>query len=289
MTNEIRTWFITGVSTGFGRELAHVALERGDRVAGTLRKPEQLAEFEALAPGRALAFLLDVTDQHGIQTTVKQVIGALGHIDVLVNNAGYGLIGALEEVSDAQIRSQFAVNTFGALDVMRAVLPHMRERQSGHILNISSVGGAVAFPGVGIYNASKFALEALSEALAGEIEHLGIKVTIIEPGAFRTDWAGRSLQTGEGIDDYAVSAGARRRAIQDEVDGKQPGDPRKAAEAMVDMVEMDNPPLRLAMGNDAVDAIRNKLTRQLEELTTYEHIARSLTFDISLMSAVKGQ
>jgi NAD(P)-dependent dehydrogenase (short-subunit alcohol dehydrogenase family) len=273
-----QTWFITGVSTGFGLELAKLALEQGHTVAGTARRPADLAAFEALAPGRAHAFRLDLAEADTIAPTIAHVIERLGHVDVVVNNAGYGTAGAIEEVTDEQIRRQMEVNFFGALTVMRAFLPHLRRQRRGWILNISSIAGVLANPGLGLYCASKFALEAVSEALAKEVAPLGIKVVIIEPGPFRTDFAGRSLVVAPSIPDYDATAGAMRRYFE-QVDGKQAGDPVKAARAMLELVTMENPPLRLAMGNRAVDLIRNKLESQLAELAQYESWARSLDYD----------
>jgi NAD(P)-dependent dehydrogenase (short-subunit alcohol dehydrogenase family) len=273
-----QTWFITGVSTGFGLELAKLALEQGHTVAGTARRPADLAAFEALAPGRAHAFHLDLTEAGTVPGVVAQVIERLGQVDVVVNNAGYGTAGAIEEVTDEQIRRQMEVNFFGALAVMRAFLPYLRRQRKGWILNLSSIAGVLANPGLGLYCASKFALEAVSEALAKEVAPLGIKVVIIEPGPFRTDFAGRSLVVAPSIPDYDATAGAMRRYFE-QVDGKQAGDPVKAARAMLELVTMENPPLRLAMGNRAVDLIRNKLESQLAELAQYESWARSLDYD----------
>jgi NAD(P)-dependent dehydrogenase (short-subunit alcohol dehydrogenase family) len=273
-----QTWFITGVSTGFGLELAKLALEQGHTVAGTARRPADLAAFEALAPGRAHAFHLDLTEASTVPGVVAQVIERLGQVDVVVNNAGYGTAGAIEEVTDEQIRRQMEVNFFGALAVMRAFLPYLRRQRKGWILNLSSIAGVLANPGLGLYCASKFALEAVSEALAKEVAPLGIKVVIIEPGPFRTDFAGRSLVVAPAIPDYAATAGAMRRYFE-QANGRQAGDPVKAARAMLELVNMENPPLRLAMGNRAVDLIRNKLESQLAELAQHESWARSLDYD----------
>ena len=278
MPSPQKTWFITGVSTGFGLEIAKLALEHGHTVAGTARRPADLTAFEALAPGRAHAFRLDLAEADTIAPTIAHVIERLGHVDVVVNNAGYGTAGAIEEVTDEQIRRQMEVNFFGALTVMRAFLPHLRRQRKGWILNLSSIAGVLANPGLGLYCASKFALEAVSEALAKEVAPLGIKVVIIEPGPFRTDFAGRSLVVAPSIPDYDATAGAMRRYFE-QVDGKQAGDPVKAARAMLELVTMENPPLRLAMGNRAVDLIRNKLESQLAELAQYESWARSLDYD----------
>jgi NAD(P)-dependent dehydrogenase (short-subunit alcohol dehydrogenase family) len=273
-----QTWFITGVSTGFGLELAKLALEQGHTVAGTARRPADLTAFEALAPGRAHAFPLDLTQAGTVPGVVTQVIERLGQVDVVVNNASYGTAGAIEEVTDEQIRRQMEVNFFGALAVMRAFLPYLRRQRKGWILNLSSIAGVLANPGLGLYCASKFALEAVSEALAKEVAPLGIKVVIIEPGPFRTDFAGRSLVVAPAIPDYAATAGAMRRYFE-QANGRQAGDPVKAARAMLELVNMENPPLRLAMGNRAVDLIRNKLESQLAELAQHESWARSLDYD----------
>ncbi|MFQ3640214.1 MAG: oxidoreductase [Chloracidobacterium sp.] len=280
MRQSPQTWFITGVSTGFGLELSKLLLEQGATVAGTVRRMEDLAAFEALAPGRAHAFRLDLTESHTIAPLVAHVLERLGTVDVVVNNAGYGTAGAIEEVTEEQIRRQMEVNFFGALSVMRAFLPHLRQRRQGWILNLSSIAGVIANPGLGMYCASKFALEAVSEALAKELAPLGIKVVIIEPGPFRTDFAGRSLVVAPALPDYAATAGAMRRYFE-QADGKQAGDPVKAARAMIDLVNMPNPPLRLAMGNRAVDLIRAKLESHMAELTQHEAWARSLDYDPS--------
>lgn len=208
-----------------------------------------------------------------------EVIDALGHVDVVVNNAGYGAVGALEEVSEEEIRRQFEVNVFGALWVMRAFLPSMRARRAGHIVNVSSQGGVVATPGVGIYNASKFALEGLSEALVKEAGPLGIQVTLLEPGPFRTDWAGRSMAFPTPIAEYGATAGARVQFLRNEADGKQAGDPKRAAALLLELIDLPRPPLRVPMGNTAVDVIRTKLLSQLAEVAEWESRARTLDFD----------
>jgi NAD(P)-dependent dehydrogenase (short-subunit alcohol dehydrogenase family) len=273
-----KRWFITGVSTGFGRALAAAALQRGDHVAGTLRRRDQLAEFEALVPGRALAFEADVTRADDVQRAVSGAIAALGHVDVLVNNAGYGALGAVEELTEPQIQRQLDVNFFGALRVTRAFLPHLRERRAGRILQISSVAGQVGSPGLGIYNASKWALEGFSEALNAEVKGLGIRVVIVEPGAFRTDWAGRSMDHGSPIDDYTATAGYVRKLLG-QFNGKQPGDPDKAARLMLELADMEEPPLRVAFGADAFQGIKRKLETQLAELLVWEGKSASLNFD----------
>lgn len=275
----LKVWLITGSSTGFGRSLTEAVVRRGDRVIATARKPDQLSDLVNQFPEQVKAIQLDVTNSQEVRRAVSSALDAFGRIDVLVNNAGYGAVGAIEEVSDESIRRQFETNVFGALDVMRAVLPTMRQQHSGHILNLSSVGGFVSFRGSGIYCSTKFALEGLSEALAQEVAPLGIKVTIVEPGAFRTDFNGRSLATPDHlIDDYASTSGELLKWLQ-EMDGKQPGDPDKAAEAMVQAVESDNPPLRLALGADAISAISEKLESVKAELDTWKKITLDTAFE----------
>ncbi len=274
MTN----WLITGTSSGFGRALAEAALERGDKVAGTLRNQAALAEFEKLAPGRAFGILLDVTDEASVRKGVAEAEQKTGGIDVLVNNAGYGFEGAIEEASLAQVRAQFDVNVFGAVSMIQAVLPHMRKRKSGHIVNVSSIGGLTAFPGVGVYNGSKFALEGISEALAKEVKPLGIKVTIVEPGAFRTDWAGRSMIHVETtIPDYESTAGEFRRSMAKR-NGQQKGDPRKAAEAIILVVETEQPPLHLLLGPDALQAAGEKFGALQAEILKWAPVSSGTNF-----------
>jgi len=277
--NNAKVWLITGSSTGFGRSLSEAVLKRGDRVVATARRPEQLSELGDQYPQTVKTIRLDVTDLQEVRDAVQTALATFGQVDVLVNNAGYGVLGAIEEVSDEAIRRQFETNVFGALNMMRAVLPTMRQQRSGHILNLSSVGGFVSFAGAGIYNGTKFALEGLSEALAKEVEPLGIKVTIVEPGAFRTDFNGRSLALpDQALEDYAATSGQMLEWIQ-EMDGQQPGDPDKAAAAMIQAVESKNPPLRLALGADAVSAIHEKLESVKAELDAWEQIAVNTAFE----------
>jgi NAD(P)-dependent dehydrogenase (short-subunit alcohol dehydrogenase family) len=286
--NNARVWFITGSSTGFGRSLVEAVLKHGDRVVATARKPEQLDDLIRQHPEAVKAVSLDVTDPNAVQAAVKAALDAFGRVDVLVNNAGYGAVGAIEEVSDEAIHRQFDTNVFGALNVTRALLPTLRQQRSGHILNLSSVGGLVSFPGSGIYCATKFALEAISEALAKEVEALGIKVTIVEPGAFRTDFNGRSLAAPETfIDDYASISGAMLQWLKD-MDGKQPGDPDKAAAAMIQVVESDKPPLRLALGADAVGAIDAKLESVKAELDAWKQVSIDTAFEGAVIGTIGG-
>ncbi len=287
MSNK-KVWFITGSSTGFGRSLTEELLKKGDIVVATARKPEQLADLVAKYPDRAKAIRLDVTKPQEISEAVEAAIAAFGRIDVLVNNAGYGTMGAIEEVSDEVLRRQYETNVFGALAVTRAVLPQMRQQRSGYILNLSSVGGMVSFPGAGIYCSTKFALEGISEALAKEVASLGIKVIIVEPGAFRTDFNGRSLVMDEPkIADYEEVLSDFRTWIQD-MDGKQPGDPIKAAEAMIQAVESDNPPLRLTLGADAIGAIETKLDSVKTELDAWREVGTNTAYEGVTVGAIGG-
>ncbi|MGJ5675240.1 MAG: oxidoreductase [Nostochopsis sp.] len=283
-----RVWLITGSSTGFGRVLALSVLQTGDAVVATARKPEQLQDLVEQYPQHALVVGLDVTKPGEVRAAVDRAIAQFGQIDVLVNNAGYGTMGAIEELSDELVRQQYETNVFGALDLTRAVLPHMRKQRSGHILNLSSVGGMVSFPGAGIYCSTKFALEGISEALAREVASLGIKVTIVEPGAFRTDFNGRSLVVAETpIGDYEEVIGGFRQWIKD-IDGKQPGDPVKAAAAMIQAVESENPPLRLALGKDALDAIADKLESVKTELDAWREVSTNTAYEGATVGAIGG-
>jgi NAD(P)-dependent dehydrogenase (short-subunit alcohol dehydrogenase family) len=271
-------WLITGVSSGFGRALAEAVLAKGDTVAGTVRNEAAKSEFEKLAPGKAVGIRLDVTDQASVRRGVEDAEKKTGGIDVLVNNAGYGLEGAVEEVTLEQIRSQFEVNVFGAVSVIQAALPYMRKRRAGHIVNITSMGGLTAFPGVGIYNGSKFALEGISEALAKEVKPLGIKVTIVAPGSFRTDWAGRSMVHVDGpIADYEATAGAFRKSLAHR-NGRQAGDPQKAAEAIITAVASADPPLHLLLGPDALRFVGEKLGALQAEILKWAPVSAATNF-----------
>jgi NAD(P)-dependent dehydrogenase (short-subunit alcohol dehydrogenase family) len=252
-------WFVTGCSTGFGRELARAVLERGHRCVVTARDPASVRDLAAAHPERALAARLDVTDAAQVDEAVRAAEERFGRIDVLVNNAGIGYFGAIEESEDAEVRRMFEINVFALGRATTAVLPGMRARRSGHVVNIASIGGIRAFPGVGWYNATKFAVVGLSEALALEVAPLGIKVTVVEPSGFRTDWAGRSANEAPvEIPDYAETAGANRRTIRN-ASGKQPGDPVRAAAAIIAAVEAPEPPLHLLLGKAALKGARWKL------------------------------
>jgi NAD(P)-dependent dehydrogenase (short-subunit alcohol dehydrogenase family) len=273
-----KIWLITGCSRGLGRALAEAVVASGARLIATARDAHTLDALEKLAPDRVQTLSMDVNDEAEVRAGVTRAVAAFGRVDVLVNNAGYGLLGAVEEVSDSEARAQMETNVFGALRVTRALLPYLREQGGGHILNISSVAGIVSTPGLGLYNASKYALEGYSEALALELAPMGIRVTVVEPGPFRTDWAGSSMaQAARTLDAYDATAGATARLLKS-YSGRQPGDPEKAAAAMLKVVESDKPPLRLPLGEMAVTRIRSKLAAQLAELDAWEKVALDTAF-----------
>ena len=263
-------WFITGASTGFGRLLAEEVLRRGGKVIATARSLAKVADLEETYPERAKAYALDVTDPAQVISIVAQATACFAPVDVLVNNAGYGVTGAIEEVTEDEYLPMFETNVFGLLRVTKALLPKMRERGSGHIINLSSIGGLIAMPGWGYYNATKFAVEGLTEALAGECEPLGIHVTAIEPGAFRTDFLGRSGKEAEAqIEDYAATAGKAREYFQTQA-GKQKGDPQRAVEAIIAVVEAEDPPRHLLLGTQALTRFRKRLGDWTGELDAWE-------------------
>ncbi len=269
-------WFITGCSTGFGRELAKHVIERGYRTVVTARDPGEVKDLAAR--GEVLALKLDVTDQGQIDAAIKAAGERFGSIDVLVNNAGIGYFEAVEESEEDQIRRMFEINFFGLSRMIHAVLPGMRKRREGSIVNLSSIGGLRSFPSVGYYNATKFAVEGLSEALWQEVEPLGIKVMLVEPSGFRTDWAGRSAnESKRQIDDYAATAGAWRDQVR-ALSGKQPGDPVLAAHAIVEAMLSPNPPHRLLLGNDAYQAATAKLDDLRKEFSAWEAVSRAADF-----------
>jgi NAD(P)-dependent dehydrogenase (short-subunit alcohol dehydrogenase family) len=272
------TWFITGCSSGFGRELARLVLARGWQAVVTARDPARVTDLVEGAGDRALSVGLDVTDSAQITQAVAAAETRFGGIDVLVNNAGYGYQATIEEGEEAQIRAQFDANVFGLFAMTRAVLPGMRARRRGHILNITSVAGMIGFPGSGYYAASKHAVEGFSDALAVEAAPLGIKVTCVEPGPFRTDWAGRSLkQTPNTIPDYAETAGVRLRGTA-ENSGKQPGDPVRAAEAMIRVVESGEAPRHLLLGAFGYDAVTRRLRERVLEMERWHATSLSADF-----------
>lgn len=276
MSDSPRTWLITGCSTGFGRALAEILIVRGERVLATARKPESLDDLVA-GHDNARALKLDVTvpaDLEAVMAEVEQT----GGVDVLVNNAGYGYLTAIEEGHEEGYRAQFEANVFGLIAMTKAVLPGMRERGSGHIVNIASVGGLVGNPGSGYYAATKFAVVGLSEALSKEVGALGIKVTVVEPGPFRTDWAGRSLQSsGQRIDAYAETVHERLDQVA-QSSGHQPGDPLRAAEAIITVVESEDPPLNLVLGAPGLKAVREKIATLGAELDKWEALTLSADF-----------
>jgi NAD(P)-dependent dehydrogenase (short-subunit alcohol dehydrogenase family) len=273
-----RVWFITGCSTGFGRELAKLVLEHGWCTVVTARNLQAIQDLSTGYDGRSLALKLDVTKEAQITEAVKQAEATFGGIDVLVNNAGYGYMAGVEEGEDEEVRAMFETNFFGLVNMARAVLPGMRQRRSGHIVNISSMGGFIGQASSGYYNATKFAVEGLSEALAKEVEPLGIKVLIVEPGPFRTDWAGRSLKlTRHGIEDYAQTAGTRRQIVSSR-SGKQPGDPVRGARAIIEAVQSTNPPLRLLLGRMALETARGKLELLRQDFDAWEKTSLGADF-----------
>src|SRR6266576_553185 len=271
-------WFITGASTGFGRVLAEEVLKAGGKVVATARNLDKVADLEAKYPQTAKALALDVTNAGQVDSAVTQAFAQFGRVDVLVNNAGYGLAGAIEEVSEAEFMPMFETNEFVLLRVTRAFLPHLRKQRSGHILNLSSIGGVVASPGGGFYNATKFAVEGISEALAAELAPLGIRVTIIEPGPFRTDFLGRSgVVAKTRIAEYDATAGNMRKYFA-ENDGKQKGDPLRAVHAMMQVVESPNAPLRLVLGANALQRLRSKLGNWEKEIAAWGQVTVGADF-----------
>lgn len=267
-----KTWFVTGASRGFGRVWSRAALERGDRVVMTARDPQSVADIVAEFPDTAFALALDVTDRTSVGAAVAEANRLLGRLDVVVNNAGYGLFGMVEEITEEQARAQFDTNVFGALWVTQAALPFMREQRSGHIIQVSSIGGVQAFPGLGIYNASKWALEGFSQALAREVGPMGIHVTLVEPTAYATDWAFSSAVRADENPAYdpvrEAAIAARARLITER------GDPQATAGAILTIVDLDEPPLRFFLGDGPHDVIRAEYAARLDEWTRYEDLSR---------------
>jgi NAD(P)-dependent dehydrogenase (short-subunit alcohol dehydrogenase family) len=271
-------WLITGCSSGIGRAIAEAALEHGDRVVVTARVVDRVTDLAARYPHRSLALPLDVTKAEQITRAVTQTEEAFGRIDVLVNNAGYGYLAAIEEGEDSEVRAMFETNYFGVVAMIKAVLPGMRHRRSGRIINISSMTGLVANPVAGYYASTKFALEALTEVLSKELQPFGIRVSAVEPGGFRTDYSGRSMKESRIIiEDYASTAGARRKLIRS-VDGKQTGDPKKAAAAVLMLAQMPDPPLHLLLGRDVYAAFQAKLESLRENLAAWEAVTLGTDF-----------
>ena len=277
-TSDSRVWLITGCSTGFGRELAKAVLDKGDRAVVTARRPETVRELVAGREKQALALRLDVTVAAEVDAAVRRSEEAFGRIDVLVNNAGIGYFGAVEESDEDEVRRMFEVNFWGLSRMTRAVLPGMRQRRSGHILNISSIGGLRAFPALGYYNASKFAVVGFSEALSLETAPLGIRVTVVEPSGFRTDWAGRSANEAQvEIADYAETAGKNRASLRRN-SGRQPGDPVRAAAAIIEAVESPQPPLHLLLGKAALRGARGKIEMMTRDFDAWAQVSERADF-----------
>jgi NAD(P)-dependent dehydrogenase (short-subunit alcohol dehydrogenase family) len=276
-----QVWFITGASRGFGLEIARAALDRGDAVVAAARKPEEV-ELALGKREQLLPVALEVTNEKQAQAAVEAALRRFGQIDVLVNNAGRGLLGAVEEASAEEVRSVFAVNLDGLLNVTRAVLPSMRARRSGRILNISSVGGFRAWPGWGIYSATKFAVEGISEAMHAELLPLGIHVTVIEPGTFRTDFLDASslVRSKQVIEDYSATSGASRQWADDTNHG-QLGDPVKGAAAIVTIAITEEPPVRVQLGSDCVAQVEEKLSNVAAELAKWRKLAKSTDIESS--------
>ncbi|MDX2702878.1 oxidoreductase [Streptomyces sp. PA03-6a] len=273
-----KTFLITGVSGGLGRAFAQEALAAGHRVVGTVRAPERIGEFEALAPGRASARLLDVTDEQAVVPLVDEVERNIGPVDVLISNAGYGLEGTVEESTMADLRRQFEVNVFGSVAVIKAVLPHMRRRRGGHIVTLSSMAGLTALPGVAFYGASKFAMEGIAASLAQEVAGFGIHVTSLALGSFRTDWAGRSMtRVPRSIADYDTLFDPIRSARQAK-SGNQAGDPARAARALLRVLDADNPPVHLVLGTDALRLVEEGQRLLREDLAAWADLTVSTDF-----------
>lgn len=274
-TRQSKVWFITGASRGFGLETARAALARGDCVVATARKPEAVTAALGSHP-HLLAMALDVTREHEAHAAASEAVRAFGRIDVLLNNAGYGLLGAVEESSAREVENQFATNVFGLLNVTRAVLPHMRRARSGLVINVSSIGGYAAYPGWGVYGATKFAVEGLTEALAEELAPLGVHATVVEPGFFRTDFLDSISLVKTAVEDpaYADTVG-RMRAMMAGANHQQPGDPVKFATAMLSLADSDTPPVRLPLGTDTMARIVDKNRAVEAELEQWREVAAS--------------
>ncbi|WP_260640107.1 oxidoreductase [Streptomyces angustmyceticus] len=274
-----QNWLITGVSTGLGRAFAQAALAAGHTVVGTVRSEADLRAFEGLKPGCARGRILDVTDDHAVSDVITEVERGVGPLDVVIANAGYGLEGTFEETPLAEVRRQFEINVFGAVATLQAALPHMRRRRCGHLMAVTSMGGLMAVPGMSAYCGSKFALEGILEALGKEVAQFGIHVTAIEPGSFRTDWAGRSMtRAARTIDDYDELFDPLREARQ-KASGNQLGNPAKAGEAVVRIASVDQPPAHLVLGSDALRLVTAARTAVDEDIRAWETLSRTTDFD----------
>jgi NAD(P)-dependent dehydrogenase (short-subunit alcohol dehydrogenase family) len=285
-----KIWFITGSSRGLGRHLTEAVLATGDKVAAAARDPKQFAQLEAQYPGQLLPVQLDVTDGSQIHAAIDQAVKAFGRIDVLVNNAGFGITGAAEAYTDEQVRSQLETNLYAPIAITRAVLPIMRRQYSGHILQVSSIGGRVGNPGLSMYQAAKFGLSGFSEALAKEVAPLGIRVTAVEPGGFRTDWGGASMTFAPDIEGYETSVGAVRAFLRS---GKYVpmGDPEKAAKAMISIVHDPHPPVHLVLGSEAVALLQAADASRQSELLQYLPLSTSTDHDnaVNFLETVEGR
>jgi len=280
-----RVWFITGTSTGFGRLLTEEVLKRGEWVIATARDVSQLSRLTQQYPDRMQTLTLDVTNPQEIISVAQSGIAAFGQVDVLVNNAGYGVNGAIEEVAEDEFEPMFQTNIYGLIRVTRAFLPHLRQRRSGHIFNLSSIGGLIGSAGWGFYNTTKFAVEGFSEALAEEMKPLGVRVTVVEPGPFRTDFLGRSGKLArQELVDYAATAGKAREYLKTQ-SGKQPGDPKKVVEAIITAANSPKPPLHLILGRIALTHYRHKLSDWQQEIAAWENLTTDADFPESNSSA----
>ncbi|WFP62639.1 oxidoreductase [Mesorhizobium sp. WSM4904] len=273
-----RVWFVTGASSGFGRAVSEAVLDRGDRLVATARHVDAIRGFAGRGGDRALTLPLDVTSATAAKEIVDEAVAHFGRLDVIFNNAGYGHVGAIEELTEEELRQQVEVDFFGVVNVTRAALPHLRRQRSGHFVQMSSLNGVEPLPGGAFYSAAKFAVEGFSEALAGEVAHLGIKVTIVEPAPFRTRFlSGESAKWSRPMGDYEASVGRVRQTLK-QMDGKQPGDPARAAQVIIEVVEAENPPLRLPLGQIAIDHIRAALDAEARELDAWAHVSTSVDF-----------
>lgn len=271
-----KTWFITGATSGFGRAIAEAAISRGDIVVAAVRDPEKIREWVDSSDGRLHSVRLDITETDAIPVAVDEALRQCGHVDILVNNAGRSQVGAVEETTEEELRYVMDLHFFGPVALTKVLLPHMRSR-GGAIVQMSSMGGQMSFAGFGAYSASKCALEGLSEALADEVAPFGIKVLIVEPGAFRTGLFGAAFYRSEAMDVYADTVGVTRANVE-QGDGKQPGDPERAADAIIAALEAEETPLRLPLGNDAVDVLVAHSERFRSELSGWERIVRDVEF-----------
>jgi NAD(P)-dependent dehydrogenase (short-subunit alcohol dehydrogenase family) len=282
-----RVWFVTGASSGFGHAVSRAVLQRGERVVATGRESDVLEALVAEFPGHALALRLDVADGSAAREAVNQAVKQFGRLDVVFNNAGYGHIGSVEELTDEELRRQLDVNLFGVIHVTRAALPHLRKQRRGHLVQMSSLNGIEGLPGGAYYTASKFAIEGFSESLAAEVAHLGIHVTIVEPGPFRTRFLDRSAKWAKPMPDYAESVGKSREMLR-QLNGTQPGDPARAAQAIIEAVDADKPPLRLPLGRMAFEHIRTSLDAELAELDTWAELGMAADFPTKGGSSDQG-